>query len=77
MAHRYSGATIHFVDEEYDTGPIVAQRMVPCYPDDTPETLAARVLRQEHDLYPQTVAALCDGRIEWREDGVPFVWSRL
>jgi phosphoribosylglycinamide formyltransferase len=74
---RYSGPTIHFVDEDYDTGPIVAQRAVPCYPDDTPEALAARVLRQEHELYPQTVAALCDDRIAWRHDGVPYVWQRL
>jgi Formyl transferase len=43
---RYSGATVHFVDEEYDTGPILAQRVVPVLPNDTPLTLAARVLEQ-------------------------------
>lgn len=41
---RFSGPTVHFVDEEYDTGPILAQRVVPVYPTDTPQQLAARVL---------------------------------
>lgn len=43
---RFSGPTVHFVDEEYDTGPILAQRVVPAYPTDTPSQLAARVLEQ-------------------------------
>ena len=43
---RYSGATVHFVDEEYDTGPILAQAIVPVNPHDTPQILAARVLEQ-------------------------------
>ena len=43
---RYSGATVHFVDEEYDTGPILAQAVVPVNPHDTPQLLAARVLEQ-------------------------------
>lgn len=43
---RYSGATVHFVDEEYDTGPILAQKVVPVLPHDTPVSLAARVLEQ-------------------------------
>ncbi len=43
---RYTGATVHFIDEKYDTGPILAQRVVRVYPTDTPETLAARVLEQ-------------------------------
>lgn len=43
---RYSGPTVHFVDAEYDTGPILAQRVVPVYPTDTPKQLAARVLEQ-------------------------------
>jgi hypothetical protein len=41
---RFTGPTVHFVDEEYDTGPILAQRVVPVYPTDTPQQLAARVL---------------------------------
>lgn len=46
MLDRYSGATIHFVDEKYDSGPILAQRVVPVRADDTPSDLAARVLKE-------------------------------
>ena len=53
-----SGATVHYVDEEYDRGPIIAQRTVPVLPDDTPETLAARVLEVEHQLLPMVVLEL-------------------
>ncbi|BDA47735.1 Phosphoribosylglycinamide formyltransferase, chloroplastic [Coccomyxa sp. Obi] len=72
---RFSGPTIHFVDEGYDTGPILAQAVVPVYPTDLPKQLAARVLKEEHKLYPQAVAALVDGRITWRDDGIPVLWS--
>ncbi len=50
-----SGATVHLADEEYDTGAILAQQKVPVEPEDTPETLAARVLQAEHALLPRTV----------------------
>ncbi|KAH9555592.1 hypothetical protein CY35_08G122900 [Sphagnum magellanicum] len=70
---RYSGATVHFVDEEYDSGPILAQRVVPVLAYDSPSDLAARVLKQEHILYTEAVAALCEDRIFWREDGVPLI----
>jgi folate-dependent phosphoribosylglycinamide formyltransferase PurN len=50
-----SGCTVHLVDEEYDRGPILAQRRVPVLPDDTVETLAARVLASEHQLLPAVV----------------------
>ena len=50
-----SGASVHFVDEEYDRGAVVAQRSVPVLPGDTPESLAARVLEVEHELYPAAV----------------------
>ena len=53
-----SGATVHYVDEHYDRGPIIAQRTVPVLPGDTPETLAARVLAVEHELLPQVVLDL-------------------
>ncbi|MBI1967317.1 MAG: phosphoribosylglycinamide formyltransferase [Gemmatimonadetes bacterium] len=53
-----SGATVHYVDEEYDRGPIIAQRSVPVLPGDTPETLAARVLAVEHALLPMVVVEL-------------------
>ncbi|KAK6932809.1 Formyl transferase, N-terminal [Dillenia turbinata] len=73
---RYSGPTIHFVDEHYDTGRILAQRAVPVLANDTAEELAARVLHQEHKLYVEVVAALCEDLIIWREDGVPLIQSK-
>jgi phosphoribosylglycinamide formyltransferase-1 len=53
---RVAGATVHHVTAELDHGPILAQAAVPVLPDDTPDTLAARVLSQEHRLYPQAIA---------------------
>lgn len=53
-----TGATVHFVNEEYDKGEILLQRTVPVLPDDTPETLAARVLACEHALYPDALEKL-------------------
>jgi phosphoribosylglycinamide formyltransferase/phosphoribosylglycinamide formyltransferase-1 len=53
-----SGATVHYVDEQYDRGPIIAQARVPVRPGDTPATLAARVLDAEHRLLPQVVLEL-------------------
>ena len=61
---RYSGVTVHFVDEEYDHGPIVAQAVVPVEDDDTPETLAARILTEEHRLYPDAVRLFAEGRLK-------------
>jgi phosphoribosylglycinamide formyltransferase-1 len=58
-----SGATVHLVDDEYDTGPIVLQDSVPVLPDDTPESLAARVLDVEHRLYPEALDLFARGRI--------------
>jgi len=55
-----SGATVHFVNEEYDKGRILLQKKVPVLPDDTPETLAARVLECEHILYPEALQKLLD-----------------
>jgi phosphoribosylglycinamide formyltransferase 1 len=53
-----SGATIHYVDEQFDRGPIIAQRTVPVLPDDTADSLAHRVLEAEHELLPQVVLEL-------------------
>lgn len=55
---KVSGATVHFVDEGTDTGEIIAQETVPVYEDDTPESLAARVLETEHILLPKTLKTL-------------------
>jgi len=53
-----SGATVHYVDEQFDRGSIIAQRRVPVRPDDTPDSLAARVLAAEHELLPEVVIDL-------------------
>ncbi|HDG68323.1 MAG TPA: phosphoribosylglycinamide formyltransferase, partial [candidate division Zixibacteria bacterium] len=60
---KVTGVTVHIVDEEYDHGPIVAQRCVPVLDDDTPETLAARVLEVEHQLYPEVLQLFAEGRV--------------
>ena len=59
-----TGVTVHLVDEEYDHGPIVTQTQVPVLPGDTPDTLAARVLEQEHVLYPSTIQRIAAGEID-------------
>ncbi len=60
---RVSGASVHFVDETVDTGPIVLQGSVPVYENDTPESLAERVLGVEHRILPKAVALFCEGRL--------------
>ena len=60
---RYHGATVHFVTAELDVGPIVDQAVVPVLPDDTEESLAARVLAQEHIIYPRAVRHFVEGRL--------------
>ena len=60
---RVSGATVHFIDEGVDTGPIVLQAAVPVEPGDTEETLAARILVQEHRLYPEAIRLFAEGRL--------------
>lgn len=61
---KISGATVHFVDEGTDTGPIIMQKSVPVLDDDTPETLAARVLDVEHEILVESVSLLCRGRLK-------------
>jgi phosphoribosylglycinamide formyltransferase 1 len=56
------GATVHFVVPEMDAGPIIAQAVVPVLADDTPETLAARVLAVEHKIYPEALRAVAEGQ---------------
>ncbi|MDP1961606.1 MAG: phosphoribosylglycinamide formyltransferase [Reyranella sp.] len=60
---RLSGCTVHFVTPDLDAGPIIAQAAVPVLADDTDETLSARILRQEHQLYPQVVRWFGEGRV--------------
>jgi len=65
---KFSGCTVHFVDENLDAGPIVKQAIVPIEPGDTEETLAARILREEHRIYTEAVRLVLSGkfRIEGR-----------
>ncbi len=61
---KVTGVTVHIVDEIYDHGPIVAQRVVPVAEDDTVETLSARVLQTEHVLYPEAIQLFAQGKVE-------------
>jgi phosphoribosylglycinamide formyltransferase-1 len=63
---KVSGCTVHFVDEGVDTGPIIIQRAVPVRDDDTEDTLAARILKEEHKIYPQAIQLFADGKLEIR-----------
>ncbi|MBI2527648.1 MAG: phosphoribosylglycinamide formyltransferase [Candidatus Rokubacteria bacterium] len=65
LAHgvRVSGATVHFVDDGVDTGPIVLQAAVPVRQDDTEETLSDRILAEEHRLYPEAIRLFAEGRL--------------
>jgi len=64
---KFSGCTVHFADEGTDTGPIIIQGIVPVYDDDTADTLAQRILREEHKIYPQAIQLFAEGRLEIRE----------
>lgn len=81
---RVSGCTVHYVTGELDGGPIIAQAAVPVLPDDTEDTLSARILRQEHRLYPLALrwfgegrVTLSDGRVEVAEipEGATLLFS--
>jgi phosphoribosylglycinamide formyltransferase-1 len=61
---RWTGCTVHFVDETLDGGPIIAQRAVPVLEDDTEETLSTRILEQEHQLYAEALALVISGEYE-------------
>lgn len=64
---RFSGCTVHFVDGGVDTGPIIIQAVVPILPNDTADTLAARILTQEHRIYPRAIQLIAEDRV--RVDG--------
>jgi phosphoribosylglycinamide formyltransferase-1 len=61
---RISGCTVHFVDEGMDTGPIIIQKCVPVLEGDTPDTLAARILEQEHQIFPEAVKLFVEGKLK-------------
>lgn len=64
---RFSGCTVHFVDGGVDTGPIITQAVVPILEDDSEESLSARILQQEHQVYPRAIQLIAEGRV--RIDG--------
>ena len=61
---KFSGCTVHFADEGVDTGPVIIQAVVPVLVDDTADTLAARILKEEHRIYPQAIQFYAEGRIQ-------------
>jgi phosphoribosylglycinamide formyltransferase-1 len=60
---RHAGATVHFVDAGVDAGPVILQAVVPVLPDDTAESLSARILEQEHRIYPEALQLIAEGRV--------------
>jgi len=60
---RYAGATVHFVDAGVDAGPVILQAVVPVLPTDTAESLSARILEQEHRIYPEALQLIAEGRV--------------
>lgn len=63
---KYSGCTVHFVDEGMDSGPIILQAVVPVYDDDTEDTLTERILKEEHRIYPEAIKLIAEGKVEFR-----------
>jgi phosphoribosylglycinamide formyltransferase-1 len=61
---RFSGCTVHFIDDGVDTGPIILQAVVPVRQDDTPETLAQRILAEEHRIYPEAIGLFAGGKLK-------------
>ncbi|KAA0258816.1 phosphoribosylglycinamide formyltransferase [Deferribacter autotrophicus] len=61
---RFSGCTVHFVDEEVDHGPIILQAVVPVLPNDTVETLSERILKEEHRIYPEAVKLFVEDKLK-------------
>jgi phosphoribosylglycinamide formyltransferase-1 len=61
---KFSGCTVHFVDEGMDTGPIILQAVVPVLDDDNEDTLAARILKEEHKLFPKAIELYAQGRLQ-------------
>jgi len=70
--HKEHGASIHFVTEELDGGPVVAQVRLPVLPDDSSDTLAQRVLEQEHPLYVTVIQWIAEGRVTFQDGSLRF-----
>ncbi len=67
---KVTGVTVHFVDEHYDTGLIIYQEKVAVHPEDTPDSLAERVLKVEHHVFPKVIKAFCEDRIKIKDNKV-------
>ncbi|MDH5749327.1 MAG: phosphoribosylglycinamide formyltransferase [Rhodospirillales bacterium] len=67
---RFSGCTVHYVRPDMDSGPIIVQAAVPVHGDDTPDTLATRILEQEHRIYPLAVRLIASGRVRVENERV-------
>lgn len=67
---REHGATVHFVTDKVDGGPVILQARVPIYPGDTPDVLAARVLEEEHRIYPEAIRAFAEGEIRLKDERI-------
>jgi len=63
---KFAGCTVHFVDEGVDAGPIIIQAVVPVYDDDSAEILSARILEEEHRIYPRAIELYAEGKLEVR-----------
>lgn len=63
---KFSGCTVHFADSGVDTGPIIIQAVVPVFDDDTEDTMSARILKEEHRIYPQAIQLYAEGKLEVR-----------
>jgi phosphoribosylglycinamide formyltransferase-1 len=72
---RFSGCTVHFVDADTDTGPIILQSVAPVYREDTADILAARILAKEHKTYPAALQLLAEGRLRIRDRRVLIDWD--
>lgn len=70
---KVTGCTVHFVDEGIDSGPVILQKTVPVMDGDNEETLSARILEQEHQLYPEVVRLFCEGRIKVQDRNVSII----
>ena len=64
---KFTGCTVHFVDEGVDTGPIIIQSVIPVYDYDTEEIMTARILKEEHRIYPQAIRFYAEGRLEIKD----------
>ena len=67
-----TGVTVHFVNRIYDEGQIIAQKTVNVFPEDTADVLAEKVLKIEHELYPDILKAICEDRLNWI-NGKPWI----